>query len=65
MMDAVGHPVIDLVRRQFGPLHLGTLPVGQTRDLTKVELGRVLTLSRSGGQDAAAVDDTETEEDRD
>ena len=54
MMDAVGHPVIDLVRRQFGPLHLGTLPVGQTRDLTKVELGRVLTLSRSGGQDADA-----------
>ena len=69
MMDAVGHPVIDLVRRQFGPLHLGTLPVGQTRDLTKVELGRVLTLSRSGGQDAAAVEDPEndttSEEDRD
>ena len=26
MLDAVGHPVIELVRRQFGPLHLGTLP---------------------------------------
>ena len=59
MMDAVGHPVIDLVRRQFGPLHLGTLPVGQTRDLTKVELGRVLTLSRSGGQDADASTDVD------
>ena len=28
MMAAVGHPVVELVRRQFGPLHLGTLPVG-------------------------------------
>ena len=49
MMDAVGHPVIELVRRQFGPLHLGTLPVGRTRDLTKVELGELLTISRGGG----------------
>lgn len=50
MMDAVGHPVIELVRRQFGPLHLGTLALGRTRDLTKVELGQLLTLSRSGGE---------------
>ena len=46
MMAAVGHPVIDLVRRQFGPLHLGTLPVGRARELTKVERGALLTLSR-------------------
>lgn len=46
MMAEVGHPVIELVRRQFGPLHLGTLRVGQMRDLTKVELGRLLTISR-------------------
>ncbi|GLJ61670.1 pseudouridine synthase [Microbacterium barkeri] len=46
MMAAVGHPVLELVRRQFGPLHLGTLPVGQTRELTKVERGALLTLSR-------------------
>jgi hypothetical protein len=46
MLDAVGHPVIDLVRRQFGPLTLGTLPVGRARDLTKVELGQLLTISR-------------------
>ena len=46
MLDAVGHPVLDLVRRQFGPLHLGSLPVGRARDLTKVELGQLLTLSR-------------------
>lgn len=48
MMEAVGHPVLELVRRQFGPLHLGTLPVGCTRDLTRAELGELLTISRSG-----------------
>lgn len=46
MMAAVGHPVVDLVRRQFGPLHLGTLPTGKTRELSKIELGALLTLSR-------------------
>ncbi|MEV7611298.1 pseudouridine synthase [Microbacterium sp. NPDC089320] len=46
MLAAVGHPVTELVRRQFGPLHLGTLPVGKTRELTKIELGALLTLSR-------------------
>ena len=46
MMAAVGHPVIELVRRQFGPLHLGTLPAGRARELTTVERGALLTLSR-------------------
>ena len=46
MLDHVGHPVLELVRRQFGPLHLGTLAQGSSRDLTKVELGQLLTLSR-------------------
>ncbi|REJ04683.1 rRNA pseudouridine synthase [Microbacterium bovistercoris] len=46
MMAEVGHPVVDLVRRQFGPLHLGTLPAGKSRELTKIELGALLTLSR-------------------
>ncbi|MGO4536272.1 pseudouridine synthase [Leifsonia sp. 2MCAF36] len=46
MLAEVGHPVIELVRRQFGPLHLGTLKVGQLRDLTKAELGQLLTISR-------------------
>ena len=63
MMDAVGHPVIELVRRQFGPLHLGTLPVGRTRDLTKVELGQLLTIARSaeatGGRVGEAVSRTD------
>jgi pseudouridine synthase len=47
MLAAVGHPVVELVRRQFGPLTLGSLGSGQIRDLTKVELGQLLTLSRT------------------
>ncbi len=46
MMAEVGHPVVELVRRSFGPLHLGTLPAGRTRELTKVERGALLTLAR-------------------
>ena len=46
MMAEVGHPVVELVRRQFGPLHLGTLPAGRARELTKVERGALLTLAR-------------------
>jgi 23S rRNA pseudouridine2605 synthase len=46
MMAEVGHPVVELVRRQFGPLHLGTLPVGRARELTTLERGALLTLSR-------------------
>ncbi|WES65741.1 pseudouridine synthase [Microbacter sp. GSS18] len=51
MMAAVGHPVVELVRRQFGPLHLGTLPAGRTRELTKVERGALLTLARQATND--------------
>lgn len=54
MLEEVGHPVIDLVRRQFGPLHLGTLAPGELRDLTKVELGQLLTIAR----EAAATSGT-------
>ncbi|MFH6779570.1 pseudouridine synthase, partial [Clavibacter michiganensis] len=46
MLDEVGHPVEELVRRQFGPLHLGSLGVGRVRDLTSDELGQLLTISR-------------------
>lgn len=60
MMAAVGHPVRELVRRQFGPLHLGTLPVGRTRELTMIERGALLTLSRQDTP-AAAGDDDEQE----
>lgn len=46
MMAAAGHPVVELVRRQFGPLHLGTLPAGRARELTTVERGALLTVAR-------------------
>ncbi|MFM7014077.1 MAG: MFS transporter, partial [Actinomycetota bacterium] len=35
-------PVVALVRRQFGPLHLGHLKAGHIRQLTKLELGALL-----------------------
>jgi 23S rRNA pseudouridine2605 synthase/16S rRNA pseudouridine516 synthase len=34
------------VRRQFGPLNLGTLQQGAMRELTREELGALLTVSR-------------------
>lgn len=46
MFEHVGHPVLELVRRSFGPLHLGTLRSGETRELTTLERGRLLTLAR-------------------
>ena len=46
MLDEVGHPVQELVRRQFGPLHLGSLGIGAMRDLSKAELGEILTIAR-------------------
>lgn len=46
MLDHIGHPVTELVRRSFGPLRLGSLRSGQVRELTKMELGRILTLAR-------------------
>jgi 23S rRNA pseudouridine2605 synthase/16S rRNA pseudouridine516 synthase len=42
--ESVGHPVIQLHRKSFGPLTLGSLASGSTRDLTKVEVGALLAL---------------------
>lgn len=58
MMAEVGHPVIELVRRQFGPLHLGTLPAGKARELTTVERGALLTLARRDAPGATAPRNT-------
>ncbi|MFD4423175.1 pseudouridine synthase [Agromyces sp. NPDC058484] len=60
MLDAVGHPVVDLVRRSFGPLNLGTLRSGAMRELTKVELGQLLTISRAA--DTARLGDAGSNE---
>ncbi|WP_255467026.1 MULTISPECIES: pseudouridine synthase [Aeromicrobium] len=39
LLDAVGHPVIELTRTAFGPLRLGDLRSGAMRDLSREELG--------------------------
>ena len=41
MLEAVGHPVITLVRTQVGPIHLGSLKSGRTRRLTPEEVGQL------------------------
>ena len=41
MMEAVGHPVLELARTQFGPIRLGTLAPGQTRELSPSEIGKL------------------------
>ncbi|WP_228513630.1 pseudouridine synthase [Curtobacterium flaccumfaciens] len=43
MLEAVDHPVLELVRRSFGPLHLGSLPPGKMRELGTVEVGKLLS----------------------
>ena len=44
-MEHVGHPVRQLSRIGIGPVRLGTLKVGQVRDLTSEELGALLDLA--------------------
>lgn len=39
MFDAVGHPARRLVRVRFGPLELGELAVGASRELAEEEVG--------------------------
>ncbi len=41
LLDAVGHPVITLVRTQVGPVRLGDIKPGRTRSLTKDEVGQL------------------------
>jgi 23S rRNA pseudouridine2605 synthase len=41
LCEEVGHPVIDLARTSIGPIQLGNLKPGQTRELTRDELGRL------------------------
>jgi 16S rRNA U516 pseudouridylate synthase RsuA-like enzyme len=43
MFEAVGHPVIDLTRKSFGPLRLGNLKPGQYRELSKLEVSALLS----------------------
>ena len=45
MCEAVGHPVLELVRTRFGPLSLGDLEPGAHRRLRQVEVERLRALS--------------------
>jgi 23S rRNA pseudouridine2605 synthase len=42
MFEHINLPVVDLVRKQFGPIHLGGLKLGHTRQLSKLEIGELL-----------------------
>ena len=55
MLAEVGHPVDELVRRQFGPLHLGTQRLGELRELSAGERGALLSAAAAGGTQAAPV----------
>lgn len=48
MLAEVGHPVDELVRRSFGPLHLGTLKIGTMRELSSAERGALLSVAADG-----------------
>lgn len=48
LLAHVGHPVIELSRRSFGPIHLGSLPSGAVRDLTDREVGELLDCVDAG-----------------
>ncbi len=45
MLEAVGFPVIELVRISFGPISLSALPQGKARKLTAEEVGRLLAVT--------------------
>ena len=53
MLAEVGHPVAELVRRQFGPLHLGTLRAGEMRELSAAERGALLSAVEDGEAESA------------
>lgn len=46
MLDSVGHPVRKLSRTAFGPVRLGRLAIGETREITREELGALLDAAK-------------------
>jgi len=60
MCDAVGHPVIELVRTAYGPLTLGDLALGASRPLTDPEIRR---LKKAAGLAPPRKDRTKSSED--
>lgn len=55
LLEAVGHPVRRLFRRQFGPLDIGRLPPGEWRRLGRAEI-EALGGSVSGGGPRAGAE---------
>lgn len=54
MCEAVGHPVLRLERVRFGPLGLGSLPLGAHRRLSAAEVERLRSAGRAGRRGAAS-----------
>ena len=52
MLDEVGFPVVALVRKQFGPIHLGGLLSGHVRQLSKIEISELLKVASGEPQKA-------------
>ena len=48
MFEAVGHEVIELTRKSFGPLRLGPMKPGQVRELGKLEVSSLMEAAGSG-----------------
>ncbi|PZF06671.1 pseudouridine synthase [Curtobacterium sp. MCLR17_040] len=65
MLEAVDHPVLELVRRSFGPLHLGSLPPGKMRELGTVEVGKLLSTVRDAKPSARDDRDVALDQDDD
>jgi pseudouridine synthase len=55
IFSAVGHPVLKLKRVEFGPVRLGSLPIGQFRYLTAEEIEAILKLRSQGQKGRAEV----------
>jgi pseudouridine synthase len=47
LLEAVGHPVVRLVRMRFGPIELGDLPSGSWRELSEEERRLLVERSRN------------------
>lgn len=50
MLEAVNHPVVALERLRFGPISLGSLPLGATRAVTQKELAALRSLAAKEGR---------------
>lgn len=52
MFDAISHPVLELTRRSFGPLRLGSLKPGAFRELSKLEVSSLMLAAQGGSERA-------------